>query len=346
MNDAYASSSIRDEAEGDVSLDLSLDEGWIGALSRLGRLVMVLHRLAATATADDFQRLAFDAFQAELAFDSGVWATGVATPGPTLHSLYAHGLPPETTRAWKKLAQNNTVLTETLRRPGQTLRGTADGLEGGARFPPEASESAHRYGMEQVLASAHVDPLLGLVDCFSLYRANPQARFTEPERLLVQHALPHLIEAWRVIRLRLVRHESPQSTPSGRALGICDGKGFLHTAGPDFAGLMRQEWPGWCGPTIPQQWLSGGQKPFLGRHIAASLRPINDLWLVQLRHRTPLDSLTARETDVARRFGLGLNYQEIATELHIAPATVRNHLSNIYNKLDISNKIELAKLFE
>jgi DNA-binding NarL/FixJ family response regulator len=66
---------------------------------------------------------------------------------------------------------------------------------------------------------------------------------------------------------------------------------------------------------------------------------------VRLRRRAPLDSLTSRESDIARRFGLGMNYQEIAAELHISPATVRNHLSNVYGKLGVSNKIELAKLF-
>lgn len=344
-NDAYASNSIRSEAEGDASLDVSLDEGWIGALSRLGRLVMALHRLAATAAAGDLQRLAFEALQAELTFDSGIWATGVMNPGPVLHSLYAHNQPPEMMQAWQKLAQHDTVLAETLKRPGHTLRATADGPEGGATFLPEVSEHAHRYGMEQVLATSFLDPLLGLVEGFSLYRADRRARFSEPERLLAQHALPHMVEAWRVARLRVVRHETPPAPPAGRALGICDGKGLLHTAGPDFAALMRQEWNGWCGPTIPQQWLGGSQKSFLGRHIAASLRPINDLWLVQLRRRAPLDSLTPREIDVARRFGLGMNYQEIAVELHISPATVRNHLANIYGKLNVSNKVELAKLF-
>ena len=63
-NDAYASNSIRAGSEGDASLDVSLDEGWIGALSRLGRLVMALHRLAATAAADDLQRLCFEALHA------------------------------------------------------------------------------------------------------------------------------------------------------------------------------------------------------------------------------------------------------------------------------------------
>ncbi len=59
-----------------MPLSISLDEDWVGALSRLGRLVLSLHRLAATASAGDFQRLAFEALSAELPFDSGIWATG------------------------------------------------------------------------------------------------------------------------------------------------------------------------------------------------------------------------------------------------------------------------------
>lgn len=345
MNDAFASNSIRGGTEDDASLDVALDEGWIGALSRLGRVVMTLHRLAATASGADFQRLAFEALNAELAFDSGIWATGVMNPGAILHSAFAYRQPPEVVAAWQELAAQDTLLAETLRRPGQTLRATADGPVDGPPFRPELSAHARRYGMEQVLATSYLDPVLGLIEGFSLCRADRSARYSEPERLLVQHALPHMVEAWRNVRLRMVRHELPPAAPSGRALGICDRQGRLHAAGPDFAGLMRLEWNGWCGPMIPQQWLAGGQRPFIGRHIAATLRPINDLWLVQLRHRAPMDSLTPREIDIARRFGLGLSYQEIAGELHIAPATVRNHLSNIYGKLGVSNKVELAKLF-
>ena len=41
-----------------------------------------------------------------------------------------------------------------------------------------------------------------------------------------------------------------------------------------------------------------------------------------------------------------MNYQDIAAELHISPATVRNHLANIYSKLGVNNKVELARLFD
>jgi DNA-binding CsgD family transcriptional regulator len=346
-NDAYASIYVMGMfgiLGGGRSLNFSLDDDWVGALSRLGRLVFSLHRLAATATAGDFQRLAFEALKAELPFDSGLWATGVMNPGPILHSVYTHDQPPEMMVAWQKIAQHDSMLLETLKYPGQTLRATPDSPEGGAPFRPEVKEHAHRFGMEHILGTSFIDPALNLVEGFALYRSNPKARFSEPERLLTQHALPHLVEAWRMNRLRLIQLEKP--TSARQACGLCDSTGLLRTAGADFAAMMRNEWPHWHGPKVPAQWMAGGAKAFVGRTIAASLEPINDLWLVKVRRRAPLDNLTPREIDVAMRFGQGMNYQEIAVELHIAPATVRNHLTNIYGKLGVGNKVELARLLD
>ena len=36
----------------------------------------------------------------------------------------------------------------------------------------------------------------------------------------------------------------------------------------------------------------------------------------------------------------GLNYNEIANQLNISPATVRKHIENIYRKLSVHNKVE------
>jgi DNA-binding CsgD family transcriptional regulator len=349
MNDAYASISavrVQEVLGGDRSLNLSLDDDWVGALSRLGRLVFALHRLAATAAAGDFQRLAFEALRAELPFNSAIWATGAMNPDPVLHSVYTHDQPPEMMAAWIRLAQQDTLLAETLKHPGHTLRATAEGPENCPPFSPEVRDHARRFHMEQVLATSFIDPTLNLVEGFSLYRADFRSRFSEPERLLVQHALPHLVEAWRANRLRLIQQEKPATAAARQAFGLCDATGLLHTAGSDFAAMLRNEWPDWRGPKLPDLWMANRTRTFVGRSIAASLEPINDLWLVKVRRRAALDNLTPREIDVAMRFGHGLNYQEIAVELHISPATVRNHLTNIYGKLGVGNKLELARLLD
>lgn len=68
------------------------------------------------------------------------------------------------------------------------------------------------------------------------------------------------------------------------------------------------------------------------------------MWLLKGRRKTAVDSLSRREMEVAKRFGEGRSYQDIALALHISPDTVRNHLKTIYAKLGIGNKVELANL--
>lgn len=52
------------------------------------------------------------------------------------------------------------------------------------------------------------------------------------------------------------------------------------------------------------------------------------------------NSITDREKDVVTLMYKGLNYNEIANQLNISPATVRKHTENIYKKLSVHNKVE------
>jgi DNA-binding CsgD family transcriptional regulator len=246
--------------------------------------------------------------------------------------------------AWQRINRSDTLFLEALRHPGETLRATADGPEGYPPFVPEVAAHARRYRMEHVLGTVHADPTLGLIEGIALYRADAGRPFTEPERLLTQQLVPHLAETWRLNRLRAVHPEKRSQVVSRMSLAICDRKGLLHTAGPGFAETMQSEWPEWHGPSVSTELLGAGRKPYLGHRISVSIEPINDLWLLKLRRRSPLDGLSRRELEVANRYGRGMNYQDIAQALHLAPATVRNHLKNIYGKLGIGNKVELAKL--
>lgn len=50
--------------------------------------------------------------------------------------------------------------------------------------------------------------------------------------------------------------------------------------------------------------------------------------------------LTTREVEVLEQLSKGLNYNVIADNLYLSPATVRKHIENIYNKLQVHNKLE------
>ncbi|MCB9363850.1 MAG: response regulator transcription factor [Flavobacteriales bacterium] len=53
--------------------------------------------------------------------------------------------------------------------------------------------------------------------------------------------------------------------------------------------------------------------------------------------------LSKRETEILEQLSKGLNYQQIADNLIISPATVRKHIENIYKKLQVHNKMEAVQ---
>ncbi len=50
--------------------------------------------------------------------------------------------------------------------------------------------------------------------------------------------------------------------------------------------------------------------------------------------------ISEREKEVVTLMYKGLNYNRIAEEMNISPATVRKHTENIYKKLSVHNKVE------
>jgi two-component system response regulator DevR len=68
--------------------------------------------------------------------------------------------------------------------------------------------------------------------------------------------------------------------------------------------------------------------------------------LTRLQHETTrreesLHALTPREREVFFLASRGLKNSEIAAELYLSEKTIKTHLRNIYNKLDLASKAEL-----
>ena len=58
--------------------------------------------------------------------------------------------------------------------------------------------------------------------------------------------------------------------------------------------------------------------------------------------RDRLAMLTDREHDVALAVGRGLSNAEIASELHLSVPTVKAHVSRLFDKLDVTNRVQIA----
>ena len=54
------------------------------------------------------------------------------------------------------------------------------------------------------------------------------------------------------------------------------------------------------------------------------------------------ECLTPREKQISSLVAQGLRYRKIAQRLHISEQTVRNHLRNIFDKLQINDRVQLA----
>jgi DNA-binding NarL/FixJ family response regulator len=55
-----------------------------------------------------------------------------------------------------------------------------------------------------------------------------------------------------------------------------------------------------------------------------------------------LATLTERERDVALAIGRGLSNAEVGAELHLSVPTVKTHVSRVFDKLGVTNRVQIA----
>lgn len=78
-------------------------------------------------------------------------------------------------------------------------------------------------------------------------------------------------------------------------------------------------------------------------YIQASLIPaLNNRLVNRDIDKDKIDSLTTRELEVLIKVANGMLNKEIATSLNISERTVKNHISNIFKKIDVSDRTQAA----
>ena len=58
-----------------------------------------------------------------------------------------------------------------------------------------------------------------------------------------------------------------------------------------------------------------------------------------------LATLTPREREILDRLAKGYSHKEVAEELFVSPSTVRKHIFNIYEKLQVHSKVEAVNKY-
>ena len=82
---------------------------------------------------------------------------------------------------------------------------------------------------------------------------------------------------------------------------------------------------------------------WIGREAVTDLvQLLRDLRRPEAVRSMPRDTLTGRELDVVRAVVEGATNRDIASRYGLSEQTVKNHLSNVFDKLGVSSRLELA----
>ena len=319
-------------------------------MDALCKLILELYRAAKETPVEEFQELALSLIRAQLSFHTAMWGACETTDDEiVVNSVYLHNEPLEILHDWASLHRHDPLVDQVLADPGrahigythETHRDAADMLDFSQRFG-----HINTITIADVARSHRHGHLHG--EWLSLYRADKHAHFGQADQHIVEHLMPHLVEALAINRMlgadQLIHADS--GLAGTRALARMDGT--LYHCGKKFAGLLREIWPDLKNGRLPAKlmaMLSPGKEVMLeGHNMAVSTTTLGNMLLLGIRRTSPLSRLSQRELAVARLFGQGKSYKEIALQLDIAPSTARNFLSSAYKKLDIKDKAELAVL--
>lgn len=307
-------------------------------LARFSAILLEIYRLAREETIERFHETVLECIKGALPFEKAWWGRAAQSEdGPVEHSSYLYGLPAEYLEDWQAIRHQDITVQRVHAEPGRSAV-----VDMQAATSPEGLRClAQRHGIQELLCVIHTDPTTQLSDHLALYRPSGAPAFAPEESQLLECLMPHLAAAVAMNQIRTLIALRESLSEQRLALAVCNREGMLYSAEPGFVEILLTEWPHWVGPQLPV-----GLKPegYEGKRLHIEARQVTDLYLLTARSRCAMEQLSTRETAVAKLFGEGKTYKEIARLLGVSPHTVRHHLRTIYSKLGVHGKAGIAHL--
>ncbi|MDF0731380.1 helix-turn-helix transcriptional regulator [Pseudomonas entomophila] len=308
-------------------------------LAAFNALALELQRLAQDEPLSNFHRQALLRLQGLVGFDKAWWGRAAVIDGlPEEHSSHLFQLPEAYVDDWLSIREQDITVSLVHANPGRSVVIDSQAQE----TPAGLRWLGQKYAFGEFLCVIHIDLQTQLREHLTLYRKATDAPFTATDQLLLDHLMPHLVAAEGVSQVRaLVALRETLDGPNTLSVAICDRQGILHYAERGFVQRLLVEYPDWSGPRLPREVSPGG---YHGRRLIVDSSQVGDLYLLIAHPCSALAQLSAREEAVAKRFGGGSTYKEIARDLGLAPNTVRHHIRSIYGKLGVNGKAGIAHL--
>jgi DNA-binding CsgD family transcriptional regulator len=317
-------------------------------LPEFNEFILNIYRVAQDTPTDRFQARALELVNSVLRFDSCRWGMALNYTGHRLafESAYEHNEMSGVLDAYLEVLDQDLVGLAAAAHAGSTINVNARQLCEDRPDHAAYLDYLCRFRHENMLVTGMVAPSSS-AKSLSYYRWNKDDSFTERERQLSQSLFPHMMEALTInLRIGLAQFRSMDSAVRW-PLAMCDSNGSILYAAPDFLALLRAQWPEMKASRLPAALVDALITRRQLKHatdqvlVCVGLREDKVLYL---KARAPhvIDSLSPRELQVARLVAKGMNYKEIAIALQLSPATVRNHLQRIHDRIGIRSNAELS----
>jgi len=308
-------------------------------------LLLRLYAMAHEHAIDEFQDDALRLMQSVLPFDSAMWGTARTTvAGIDVHTLHLFQKSPEMMAEYEHVKHMDSAAASLMSR----RRGTVSVHAETWHHRPEEREIRdylRRWEHHNNIVTADNDMDRQFVHWISLFRADPEAQGQAHEVRLIDQFAPHWMQALAINRRMHLRQVHP-ACPPPCGTAIADLRGVIYHADEPFKAMARTEWPGWRGHALPMQALDGflrGHACHAGGTLVMRHHARHGLLFLKSRPRCAADELTPSELRVAQLTAQGNSYKQVAARLQRSPATVRNQLRAVYDKLGVSNVAEMIE---
>ncbi|WP_181321981.1 helix-turn-helix transcriptional regulator [Trinickia symbiotica] len=313
-------------------------------MNELNPVVLSLYRAAHEVPLAEFQDAALRLVKSYVRLSGCKWGASVIDEqGVLFQSVYFHEDDPEGASTYNEVRNQDRAALWAINHRGQT------GNFHFASFYDRRSaigDYTHRYRHSNALITGLPSVDDRLIKSVSIYRGDPEDTFSERDRRAVECLVPHLNEALTVSRL-LAATRFRAGAERQWAVAIMDHAGPLQFADPEFEALVQAEWPSGAVRRIPGNAHAAimhgdGSTQYTGRTLIMRSTREAGITFVRARARLPADGLTQRELSVVQAIARGYTHKEIARLLHLSPATVRNQIQTVHNRLGVGTNAELV----
>jgi len=314
--------------------------------SDISDFLLKLYISSRELSVEDFKQSVMEQLQGIIQFDSALWFTGsTVTEHAYPQNVHLYKQPDEMIMNYKAHQSDDPLLQALIDNPGKSINirdiiSYDDWIQTDNYY-----NHCSKFDIEWVLSTLLLEEHTSLFHAVSFYRNKNSQPFDSQDCQLKQLLVPHIVEAMKAnLFIHIELASEKKASKDTWVSAVCDHRGSLIQADKQFATLLSNSFPHWVGPALPFTLEEKNQgKTISNEGLLINTEKKGDMLFIRIQQSIAsfLERLTPQEINIARLLQRGLTNKEMAKQLGISPATIKNHISNIARKLNVSRRSQI-----